>query len=312
MARKLAVFAFVSLTGMFSVAPVFAQNSVSQIDSEHSTARLYLASSKNPNGSVNVGVARTSGVIKLSADDSATPDFDFTIYPADEKSSPVNSEAGRRGEPADYTVISFKSSRVVPLVADTFRVSGQLTTTFVQHVASYEPSESYSGATYGPSITRSENREVAFEFRRVTAPGNSGNGEWTASATVLGEDSPELLNAVSSTVWPVFVADERCVTSSTNVGEDFSGPACTGERVDVAARKDLHCEAPATVGEDFAGEVCAQADPFLTTADPEQTLSASRHHNNAGSTRLVANEVHIQLDLLTTSSSSAASLTSGK
>ena len=311
MVRKLAVFAFVALTGMISVTPGFAQNSVSQIDSEHSTARLYLASSKNPTGSVNVGVARTSGVIKLGAENSATPDFDFTIYPADEKSSPVNSEAGRRGERADYTVISFKSHRVVPLAADTFRVSGQLTTTYVQHVASYDPSESYSGATYGPSITQSQDREVAFEFRRVTASGNSGNGEWTASATVLGEDSPELLNAVSSTVWPVFIADERCVTSS-NVGEDFFGPACTGERVDVAARKDLHCEAPATVGEDFAGEVCTQADPLLAAADPGQTPSASRHHNNADSTRLVANEVQIQLDLLTTSSSPAASLTSGR
>jgi len=46
MFKKLAQVAFVALTGMISVAPVFAQDSVSQIDSEHSTARLYLASSK--------------------------------------------------------------------------------------------------------------------------------------------------------------------------------------------------------------------------------------------------------------------------
>jgi hypothetical protein len=95
------------------------------------------------------------------------------------------------------------------------------------------------------------------------------------------------------------------------VGEDFSGPACTGGRVDVAARKDLHCDAPAAVGEDFAGEVCTQADPFLIT-DPGQTLSASRHHKNADSSRLVANEVQIHLDLFTTSSSPAVSLASGQ
>jgi len=310
MFKKLAEFALVAFTGAISVAPALAQNSISQIDSEHSTARLYLASSKNPNDSVNVGVARTSGVIKLNPGESATPDFDFTIYPADQQSSPANSETRRRGETPDYTVISFKSHRAVSLGEDTFRVTGDLTTTYVQRVASFDPSEGYSGPTYGPSITRSENREVTFEFRRVTASGNSGNGKWTASATVPGEDSPELLNAVSSTVWPVFVADERCAMPS-NIGEDFSGPACTGERVDVAARKDLRCEAPATVGEDFAGEVCTQADPFLIT-DPGQTLSASRHHQNADSSRLVANEVQIQLDLLTTSSSPAVSMASGQ
>jgi len=301
MFKKLSGFAVVALAGMFSVAPVFAQDSVSQIDSEHSTARLYLASSKNPSDSVNVGVARTRGVVKLAAGNSATPDFAFTIYPADEKSSPANSTADHRGESSDYTVISFKSRRVVPLAPDTFRVTGDLTTTYIQRVASYDSSESFSGATYGPSITHSQNLKVTFEFHRVPGSGNSGNGEWTASATVHGEDSPELLNAVSSTVWPVFVADERCASH-----------ACKGERVDVDARKDLHCEAPATLGEDFAGEVCTQVDPVLTTTDPEQTLSASRQRNSAGSDRLVANEVQIQLDLLTTTSSSAVSLASGQ
>ncbi|HWY06232.1 MAG TPA: hypothetical protein VNY24_05190 [Candidatus Acidoferrales bacterium] len=310
MFKKLVGFIFVALTGIFSVAPALAQNSISQIDSEHSTARLYLVSSKDPSDSVNVGVARAAGVVKLSAGNSAAPDFDFTIYPADQKSSLAGSEAGRRGETPDYTVISFKSRRVVPLATDTFRVSGALTTTYVHRDASYDPSESFSGPTYGPSITHSENREVTFEFHKVTASRNSGSGEWTASATVLGEDSPGLLNAVSSTDWPVFVADEHCAMPS-NVGEDFSGPTCTGERVDVAARKDLHCEAPPTVGEDFAGEVCTQADPFLIT-DPGQTLSASRHHKNADSGRLVANEVRIQLDLLTTSSTPAVSMASGQ
>jgi len=311
MFKKLSEFALVAVAGVFSIAPVFAQDSVSQIDSEHSTARLYLASSKNPSDSVNVGVARTRGVVKLTAGNSATPDFAFTIYPADKKSSPANSTADHRGESSDYTVISFKSRRVVPLAPDTFRVTGDLTTTYIQRVASYDSSESFSGATYGPSITHSQNLKVTFEFHRVPGSGNSGNGEWTASVTVHGEDSPELLNAVSSTVWPVFVADERCAMPS-DVGEDYSGPACKGERVDVDARKDLHCEAPATLGEDFAGEVCTQVDPVLTTTDPEQTLSASRHHNNAGSDRLVANEVQIQLDLLTTTSSSAVSLASGQ
>jgi len=309
MVKKLGQFAFVALSGVISVAPALAQNSVSQIDSEHSTARLYLASSKNPNASLNVGVARASGAVKLSSGNSATPNFDFTIYPADEKPSLTKSAADRREEKPDYTVIAFKPRRVVSLTADTYRVSGDLTLTYVQRSVSYDPSESYSGPTYGPAITSSQTQSASFEFRRAISSGNSANAEWIASSTISGEDFPELLNAVSSTVWPVFVADEQCSTPA-NVGEDFSGPACTGEVVEVAARKDLRCDTPAMVGEDFSGEVCTQIAPSIVAPDQGQAISA-KHRHNADPNHLVANEVQIKLDLLTTGSSSTASLTSG-
>ncbi len=96
-----------------------------------------------------------------------------------------------------------------------------------------------------------------------------------------------------------------------NVGEDFSGPACTGEVVEVAARKDLRCDTPAMVGEDFSGEVCTQIAPSIVAPDQGQSISA-KHRHNADPNHLVANEVQIKLDLLTTGSSSTASLTSGK
>src|SRR5258708_16935102 len=165
MLTKLAQFAFVAVAGVVSVAPASAQNAVSQIDSEPSTARLYLASSKNPDTSLNVGVARAAGVVKLSAENAATPNFDFTIYPADEKRT--KSAANRREEKPDYTVIAFKSRRVVPLTADTYRVSGDLTLTYVQRSVSYDPSESYSGPTYVPVITSSQTQPASFEFRRA-------------------------------------------------------------------------------------------------------------------------------------------------
>jgi hypothetical protein len=310
MLKNLAQFAFVALAGVVSVAPAFAQDSVSQIDSEHSMARLYLASSKNPTDSVNVGVARASGVVKLNTGNSATPDFDFALYPADKKLSLSNPEGVRAVERSRYTVISFKSSRAVSLDENTYRVSGELTVTDVQRVASYDPSEAFAGATYGPSITRSRQQQVTLDFRRVTPSVPSANAEWTASTTISGEDFPELLSDVAATNWPVFVADQRCGPAA-HVGEDFSGPACTGERVDVAPPIYRQCEMPASVGEDFAGEVCTVVSSPLTTADPRHNLSASRRHKNADSTRLVANEVQIQLDLLTNGPSSTASLTSG-
>jgi polyisoprenoid-binding protein YceI len=309
MFKKVSEFALVALTGLFSVAPVLAQNS--QIDSEHSTARLYLASTRNPDSNLNVGVARTSGVVNLNSGNSATPDFDFTIYPADKKPSLAKSAANRREDKPNYTVIAFKSRRVVSLAADTYRVSGELTLTYVQRTVSYDPSEGYSGPTYGPSITLSQTQPASFELRRATPSGRTANAEWIASSNISVEDFPELLAAVSSTVWPVFVADEQCTTPSNIGSEDYSGPTCTGERIDVAARKDLRCDTPLTVGEDFSGEVCTQVAPAIVTPDQGQTLSA-KHHHNADPNHLVANEVQIELDLFTTGPSSAVSVASGQ
>jgi len=309
MLKKFSEVALIVVAGLASVAPAFAQTSVSQIDAEHSTARLYLASSNNPGVNLNVGVARTSGVVKLSSADSATPDFDFTIYPADKNPSLA---ANRREAKPDYTVIAFKSRRVIPLAANTYRVSGDLSLTYVQRTVSYDPSEGYSGPTYGPSITLSQTQPASFEFRRAVTSGGTASVEWIASSNISVEDFPELMNAISSTVWPVFAADEKCSAPSNLGSEDYSGPACTGERVEVAARKDLSCDTPLTVGEDFSGETCTQVAPSIVTPDQGQTLSAKRHHNHSDANHIVANEVQIHLDLFTTGTASAISAASGQ
>jgi polyisoprenoid-binding protein YceI len=296
MSKKSLIPAFVAFASVFSVSPVFAQNSVSVIDSEHSTARLYLASSKDPDNNVNVGVARATGVVKLNGGETGTPNFDFTIYPADKKSSQAGSDANKA---PNYTVISFKCGRVVPLDANTFRVTGKLTTTYVEREVSYDPTEGYSGPTYGPSVTVSRTQEATFQFRRASSLGASQGTEWVASATIPGEDFPDLLNAVSSTDWPVFVADEHCTMPSNAGQEDYSGSTCTGERVDVAARKDLSCDTPSMVGEDFSGEVCTQIAPTVIAPDRKQAFSGELQATNSNRNLLIANEVQIQLDLLT-------------
>lgn len=309
MFNKFPKIALIAVTGLFSVTPALAQDSASQIDSEHSTARLYLASTRNPESNLNVGVARASGVVNLN---SAIPDFDFAIYPADKKSSLDHSAANRREDQPDYTVIAFKSRRVTPLAAGSYRVSGSLTLTYVQRTVSYDPSEGYSGPTYGPSITISKTQPASFEFRRVSASASTPGAEWLATSSISVEDFPELPAAISSAVWPIFVADEQCSAPSNIGAEDFSGPACTGERIDVAARKDLRCDAPATVGEDFSGEVCAQIAPSIAAPDQGQSLSAKHRHNKADANRIVANEVQIQLDLFTTGPGSSVSVAAGE
>src|SRR5260370_29798816 len=81
------------------------------------------------------------------------------------------------------------------------------------------------------------------------------------------------------------------------IGEDYSGPVCTGELVEPTPRKDLHCEMPATVGEDFAGEVCTQTSSPVLITDTAQIELERRHNMSDEPSQLVANEVKIQLDL---------------
>jgi len=286
MFKKLAFIALIVISGMVGVAPVLAQNTVWRIDSERSTARLFLASSKDPGAGVNVGVARTSGGIDQNAGDSRIPNFDFTIYPTDKTE-------GQSGKDPDSTVISFKSTRVVPVNEETFRVTGELTLTYAERLVTLDPNEAYSGPVYGPAVHYSATQEAVFEFHRVSPSGvqrakDEDNVEWLASSTTNAEEFPQLLNVVSSTNWPAFVADEKC-TMPSNVGEDYSGATCTGKTVERTARVDVHCEMPAMIGEGYAGEVCTETSPVQ-----------------------VANEVRMQLDLHLTRANSAMSASSGQ
>jgi hypothetical protein len=169
---------------------------------------------------------------------------------------------------------------------------GDLTVTHVERVATLTPNEAYAGAVYSPAVTESVTKPVVFQFHRVSLIGvRSGIGdkaEWSASSTTFAEDFPELMNTVSTTSWPTFVADERCTMSST-VGEDFPGSSCTGETVERTARADVHCEMPSTVGEDFSGEVCTETSPVR-----------------------LANQVRMQLDLQVTRIDPASLARSGE
>jgi len=284
MSKKLGLISFAVISAVICVRSAAAQNAVWRIDPEHSTARLFLASAKNPESSVNVGVARSSGVI-IQTSNSKAPTFNFTIYPADHSLNAASDP--------EYTVIHFKSTRVVPIDEANLRVTGDLTVTHVERLATFDPTEAYAGAVYGPAVTNSATHPAVFRFHRMSAYGVTSatrdRAEWSASSATLAEDFPELMNAVSTANWPTFVADERCATPST-VGEDYSGAKCTGETVERTARADVHCEVPSTVGEDFAGQVCTETSPV----------------------RLVANEVHMQLDLHLTRTESAALVSSGQ
>jgi polyisoprenoid-binding protein YceI len=302
MLKRVSGTAIVVLVGIISAIPVAAQNNTWRIDSEHSTARLFLASSKTPDAVVNVGIARLSGVVDDIGGDPKASAFDFTIYPADETTVPTSSEETRGDLPdADaYTVISFKSKQVVPTGGANFRVTGDLAVTYIERSTTYDATEAYAGPVYGPPVTHSEKREAVFVFQRTSTSAsqrlNGRTTELSGSSAIAAEDFPELFSAVSATDWPAFVENGQCVMP-LDIGEDFSGPVCSGEDVEPTPRTDIHCRMRASVGQDFAGEVCAGTPLQMGTSEGAESPTEKPKHGRGAQNNLVANELKIQLDL---------------
>jgi len=304
MIKRIAGVAFVVFVGVNSATPVAAQNTVWRIDPEHSTARLFLASSKNPSVNVNVGVARMSGIVGDIGGDPSESVFDFAIYPADETAAPTPSN-GKRSEQnaplsAAHTVMTFKSKRVVPIGGGAFRVTGELTLTYIERSTTNDPTKAYAGPVYGPPVVHSEKKEAVFEFERMgdsaVRARKRGTTELSGSSVVGAKDFSELFTAVSAMDWPAFVEDEQCAWPSA-VGEDFSGPVCTGETVEPLPRTDIHCEMPSTVGKDFAGEVCTGTPLQRAPSDRLLNRWEKQQHRDGRPDEFIANEVMIQLDL---------------
>jgi len=192
------------------VAPVLAhaQAAAWQVDERHSVARLSLGS--GPSAS-EVGVARVNGNVFISASDPAVA---LEITPGD--------PAGNGG-----AEITFTSQQATLNPDGTLLVSGDLAVKRTTPSVTSDPNEGYSGPVYGNPVTYTDSRLVTLVFipeRRSAA----GAETLSASVTFSREGFPELVEALSSGAWPAqLVNDVKCSTPST-VGEDFSGPACTG------------------------------------------------------------------------------------
>ena len=96
----------------------------------------------------------------------------------------------------------------------------------------------------------------------------------------------------------------------SNVGEDFSGPACTMETIDPAPRTDVQWAMPSSLGEDFAGEV-STGTPLQVVRNSAAGNNSGDDHRNGDEHALVANEVKMELSLHLTRTNSLASASSG-
>jgi len=247
------------------------------LDSTTSDARFFQGSATNPN-SVNTGVARVTGEVKLDENNLDNSVFDLGIYPADENwGHALNAEgtlpAGYVPDPTDHTLLTFKSKRILTTSDGKLEVIGNLTLTRVERSVTLTPNEAYAGPVYGDPVIHTETREVMFLFpSSIATPPSEGSSpatfktqsrlEVSGSAGIGRENFPELLSAISDTNWPSVVQNEHCTMPST-IGDDYSGAQCTGTLI--AATNHDNCRMPASIGDDYSGPLCSPPAGDQTT-----------------------------------------------
>ena len=254
----------------------FADGGPWSLDSTTSSARLFQGSATNPE-SVNTGVARVTGKVKLDTNDLDNSVFDLTIYPADEQWGHALSPEGTL--PADYvpdatdhTLLTFHSKRILRMGNGELQVIGDLTLTRVERSVTH--TKALAGPVYGDPVIHNETREVRLLFPSLTAAVSAdsiervnlqekGELNFSGSARVGYDEFPTLLRTIRATNWPPVVKNEQCQMPST-VGEDYNGATCT-ETVIAMTHNDT-CQIVSSSGaEDYSGPVCTPAAGNETT-----------------------------------------------
>jgi len=272
--RTLAILIAVILPTISPLA--FADGGTWSLDSAASSALLFQGSAANPD-SVNTGVARVTGNVKLDTNDLENSVFNLSIYPADEQwgeaLSPESTlPAGYVPDATDHTLLTFASKRILRMGDGKLEVIGDLTLTRVERTVTL--TKAYARPVYGDPVVHTETREVRLLFPNLSAALSAGplrrvnlkekrNLDLSGSAHIGYEDFPGLLSAIRTTNWPVVVQNERCQMPST-VGEGYHGPTCTGTVIAATSRDNCHM--PTTVGgEDYSGPICAPPSGNQTT-----------------------------------------------
>lgn len=241
------------------------------LDSSKSNARL-LQGSRADSDSVNAGVARVTGKVKLDANDLDASVFDLSLYPADEDWGLALGPEGTLPDgyvpdAQDQPLLTFKSTCILRTGNGQLEVIGDLTLIRVERNVIATPTEDYAGPVYSDPVIHNEAREITFLFPSVSAahlsgpltraiPQKEGVLEVVGSARVDREEFPELLNTIKKTNWQPVVRNKDCHMPSMVV-RDYSGAVCTGTLI--ATIGDDNCHMPATAGENYSGPQCTPA-----------------------------------------------------
>jgi polyisoprenoid-binding protein YceI len=256
MKNKIPQLAFSAMLATVLASPVLAQTTNWKLNSDHSTSRLFLSSTADPDATVDVGIARVEGSVTLDGNSIARSSFDFTIYPGDQAPASINPDgsvnAANFPNVPRASVITFRSRSVKPTNEGKLAVTGDLTLSYLERPATITTDEGYSGPVYGEPVVHVTTREATFVFDRTVAATaktrNSHSLKLTGNSGIKTEDFPQLFDAITDTNWPVVVENKACDFPAT-VGEDYQGASCTGTAVVTAS----HPPESLTVGEDYPG-----------------------------------------------------------
>jgi polyisoprenoid-binding protein YceI len=262
-----------------AAAPSFAQGNSFRVNSDQSVAAVSVGNSADESSSFQMGIARVTGNANLNVKNPANSSFNFTVFPSEGGSTPVNPDGtwanGQLPNVAAYTILTFKSKHAQLLDGGKLQLIGDLTVTHLERPITLTYSEDYDGPKYGTPVVRSTTREASFLFDLNDAAPAQGQDlrvkAVTATSILNGEDFPGLLNAVMNTNWPAMVENEESETPAT-VGEDFSGASVSGNYV----AKQSSQPASQSIGEDYPGP-----DAFIGPA-PNQVAIQTRLVLNAG------------------------------
>jgi polyisoprenoid-binding protein YceI len=254
MKNKITQFVLAAALAAGFAAPASAQNSNWKLNSDHSTGRLSLSSTADPNATYEAGIARVKGSVNLDASSLANSKFDFTIYPAGQNPDTIKDDgtldSSEFSNAARATLITFRSKDVKLTGDGRLAVTGDLTISRLERPVTLTYSEAYSGPDYGEAEVHTATREVTFIFdSAVAAAAKAGRNRklnLAATADIKTEDFPGLFEAVTNADWPAVVEDKDCQMPAT-IGEDYQGASCTGAPVAISS----HTSVAQAIGDDY-------------------------------------------------------------
>ena len=216
------------------------QDQLFQVDSERSTASIFIESRGETPVSVNVGIAKVSGLAFFDHHDISKSTVHLYIYPAVKDAKLFDDDGNFRRDAelnlARYMLMSFKSHSASIDSSGGLELSGTLDVTYIDRAATTPWSIAYSGAVPAPPTTEDTSYEV-----RAVVPGVSRNREpnWpavnsnlVATISTTDEATPGLNHNLRQSIWPIVVLDEHC--TMPNFGADtrgYTGPSCSGTPV---------------------------------------------------------------------------------
>jgi hypothetical protein len=207
------------------------------------------------------------------------------VFEASDPSDPVTFNVKSDEQGAEYASTNFSSRRCGMTADEKLRVTGDLSVTRVERSVTLDANEAYAGPKYGEPVAHTDTRQITLVFSDPRR-GASGAGTMRVSgvSTVVRENFPPSLDAVTTGDWPSqTINDEKCTSPST-IGEDYDGAECTGTVIARVANPVLSTGAPG--GEGFYGFV-----PSISPDRDKATIALQLTLTQVSTSDIASNQV---------------------